>query len=285
MGITVSFPHDPIVRFTPDAWADLFYITSKVKTEVGMLGTLTQVQEYEFLVDRIFLPRQEVNGATTEMQIEHVGLFVEELLAQPDGEEIRERLGFWAHSHASMGLTASNQDQKMLEELVALSRRPIVAVRTNHRNQSTADILYPSGLQLDGVPCEPLAADQSDLANKWDALVQNNVRPLHSKVISPPNGGGKPKVNRSLSDFYDAHPDWPGYQPEPTSTWWQGFDEWASKIGFVDLKDDDSAERDAVEDILWAVYYETDAERRRGALLELMTEYPHLFYETKEALV
>lgn len=286
MGITINFPHDPVVRFTPDAWADMFYITNKVKTEVGMLGTITQVQEYEFLVDKIYLPQQEVNGATTEMQPEHVGLFIEWLMDQPGGDEARERLGMWAHSHASMGLTASHQDQKMLEALVAMSRRVIVAVRTNHKGESTADILYPNGLQLNDVPCEE-DVDTARLSADWDALITTNVQQLMPKVKTQESAGKRKAAkeddalaNELLYGDYYGHdwPDWPSRNQAKA-----GYGQWLEEIGFIDLEEvDDVATWYDVESQLHSAWKSGGASIMKGEAATLQSICPEMFHGTME---
>lgn len=178
MSITVRFPTGdyPEVRVVESAWDDMFYITRKVNGEVGWLGTVERVGDYRFLVTEVFLPKQEVHSTTTEMQPEHMAEFAIELL-DSRGEEVYSKLRMWGHSHDTMGLGASGQDDKMLAQLVKDAGEVMVAIRTNKKGEITADILWPSGLGLEGVEVVK-DVPKPDLSDKWDALIKERVQPF-----------------------------------------------------------------------------------------------------------
>lgn len=251
MGITIDFPHSPTVRFSRKAWADLFYVTDHVTTEVAMFGIVTRLAEYQFYVEKVYLPHQQVHSTTAEIEPDDLVAFVEELLTYPNGLEEYERLRLWAHSHANMGLTASGQDDKTLEWLASATPEPFIAVRTNRKGEITADILYPNGLKLNDVPCEQDPLIEFDLSG-WDGIIKERVRRI-SGVTKPwkaetPAASAKPW--RKNDNYYDyVYGDWPG-----TQGYRDQFNPAALAAADGTLGDDDEVvEYETYND--WLVYY------------------------------
>jgi len=172
----ITFDETPTVEFTQEAWDDLFYITAKVDDEVAVMGAVTQLTHFEFRVDTVYLPKQEVHSATTEIQPEMLGEFYEEIIDTLGIEEYN-RLRLWAHSHGSMGVSASGQDKATLAKFVKEIGEPFIAVRTNKKGDITADIRYPEGYEVTGVECAVTKPAYTRGA-EWDDIIKQRVSKL-----------------------------------------------------------------------------------------------------------
>lgn len=98
MSLSVIFPHGdrPLVLVTPEAWADMFYITDNTKTEVGWMATVEQLTPFRFRILEVFLLEQEAHATTTELLGEAVAKLVDKLFSEDRLEDV-QRLNSWHH--------------------------------------------------------------------------------------------------------------------------------------------------------------------------------------------
>ena len=193
MSLTVEFPaHDyPKVLVTPEAWADMFYITDNTKTEVGWMATVEQLSPFSFRILQVFLLEQEAHATTTELLGEAVAKLVDKLFNEDRLEDV-QRLNSWHHSHVKMGLGASQDDNNTLRWFMSkVDNVPFVAIRTNQLGAVTADVGYPNGMVLKGVEVrEDLhVRDEAHLAMKWDDAIETLVKPFPKPVYVKGAGG------------------------------------------------------------------------------------------------
>jgi hypothetical protein len=84
--------------------------------EVGWLGTVSRLPEGDFLIEEVFLFKQEVQATTCEISADGLAEFATEILSlRKDGMEVVNRLQFWGHSHVKMGTNPSPQDDDQME--------------------------------------------------------------------------------------------------------------------------------------------------------------------------
>jgi hypothetical protein len=88
-------------------------IVNTCKAEVGWLGSVKKEND-RYLVDDIFLLKQNVTGTTTELDEEAMHDFFNELIMK-DPEKYSS-IRMWGHSHVQMAVFASNQDDETFKE-------------------------------------------------------------------------------------------------------------------------------------------------------------------------
>jgi hypothetical protein len=92
------------------------YIVDNVNDEVGWLGAV-EVIDNSYWVTDIYLPKQEVNGATCELAPDGMHDLCDWMIK--NGHEAKvDKVHFWGHSHVNMGVIPSGQDiEQSLEKL------------------------------------------------------------------------------------------------------------------------------------------------------------------------
>lgn len=86
-------------------------IVDQCKDEVSWIMEVTDLGNYDYEIESVFIPRQRVNGATTEFNADDImHLMTNETTFDPD------KWRGWGHSHVNMGVTPSGQDKKQMEE-------------------------------------------------------------------------------------------------------------------------------------------------------------------------
>ena len=122
----------PTVFITPLALAKIQYIVDKVTMEVGWMGYVDrdevtndkgEVTEVRLTITDILIPSQEANFSTCELQEEGFDDILQDMLKEYGNEEGIERwnkLHYWGHSHHTMGVSPSSQDNS---EILTFERR------------------------------------------------------------------------------------------------------------------------------------------------------------------
>lgn len=104
----------PDVMYTTEAWQTIRYIVAQCSAEVGWLGLVEYYEaENVYLITDIFVPPQEVTGATTEIESDAMAELANQLL---DQNIDTGKLYYWGHSHVNMGVSPSTQDERQLDE-------------------------------------------------------------------------------------------------------------------------------------------------------------------------
>lgn len=111
---TISQKSIPKVLIKPEAYSDMLAIAQlSGSDEIGWLGSVRILAEYEFLIEQIFLINQTVHGATTEMTEDGLAdLFTDLARENP---ELCSSILFWGHVHPSNSTDASSQDNDQMK--------------------------------------------------------------------------------------------------------------------------------------------------------------------------
>lgn len=208
MSLTIKFDDYPTIQFSEAAWDRMWYLVGNVDTEVGWLGLVKRTSPFGFLIEEIFVPPQDVNGGTTEMQAEDMPKF---LMALQDERHpgIVNELTMWMHSHASMGIARSGQDMTQWGKWksdFAKRNLPSIAGRANKKGDIECELYLPEfGLEIEGIipTLEALPVVRESWQDEMDALIKANVRP---KTYSPPKS--------NWSSAGQGWQGWRGQQPE-----------------------------------------------------------------------
>lgn len=107
----------PDIFVMPEALTKIGLYISSVDTEISFLGFVEKMtNDVDLLITDVFLLDQIVTGCTTDILPEFLGEIYTKLLKQKGGKEKANSLCFWGHSHGTMGVSPSIQDDKQIED-------------------------------------------------------------------------------------------------------------------------------------------------------------------------
>lgn len=136
--------------------------------EIGWLGTAYR-EGSEFLIDDVFLFRQEVHGTTTEITPEGLEEFAMELLQQENGVEIWNNMKMWGHSHVNMSITPSGQDNSQMEAFSKVGHDFFIRLICNKKGEMGIDVyFYEEGLEFHNAPWETYADEQDEVLEQYE---------------------------------------------------------------------------------------------------------------------
>lgn len=140
--------------------------------EIGWLGTAFYHEESnQYLIDDVFLFKQQVHGTTTEITPQGLEEFGMELLQQPNGVEIWNNLKMWGHSHVNMQINPSGQDDKQMEEFSKTGHDFFIRLICNKKGDLGIDIYdYKKGLEFHKCNWSVLEEEEPELNEKLEEL-------------------------------------------------------------------------------------------------------------------
>ena len=140
----------PRILISRSAYNKMWHLVDIADKEVSWLGTCRRIEQ-DFLIEEVFLFKQEVAATTCEISADGLAEVANELLtSRPDGIEICNRLCFWGHSHVNMGTSPSGQDESQMENfseyiniagLVIAAASAVANLTPNNRDNAVVDIL------------------------------------------------------------------------------------------------------------------------------------------------
>ena len=143
----------PSVIISDVALLKMFVYTSTVTDEVGWLGTVDVIGKNEYMITDTYMIGQQVHATTTEILPEGLSELGEELLAQPDGMEIWNKMQMWGHSHVNMGISPSGQDDKQMKEFESNGYPFFIRLICNKRGEMKLDFYnYETGMEYHDIP-------------------------------------------------------------------------------------------------------------------------------------
>lgn len=163
----------PKIFITPEAYADQLSIAQQSGgDEIGWLGSVRQIADYRFLIEKIFLIEQVVSGASTEMTEEGLAdLFTD--LAMVDSE-LCAKILFWGHIHPSNSTTSSSQD----DDQMALFNHNEWFIRGIFGRSGRAEFTffdYKRGIIWEDVPWQIYAPIYEDQQAAWKVEIEKKV--------------------------------------------------------------------------------------------------------------
>lgn len=172
----------PRVLVSRAAYNRMWHIVDLASQEVGWLGTVRR-EGADFLIEEVFLFKQEVSAATCEITPDGLAEFAQELISsRPDGVEVLNRLCFWGHSHVRMGTSPSGQDEEQMK-VFSESGHPFFVrgiLNKNGRMEFTI-FLHESGVKIvdaEWAVYEPVDDSlRSEIEAEFSAKVSEKVYP------------------------------------------------------------------------------------------------------------
>lgn len=138
----------PRVLISRLAYNKMWHYVDVADKEVGWLGTVVE-NGNDFLIQDVFLLKQEVGQTETEITLDGLAEFGQEILSKPNGTEIYNGIRFWGHSHVNMGTDPSSQDEEQME-VFRESEHPFFIrgiLNKNGRMEFTI-FLYAAGIKI-----------------------------------------------------------------------------------------------------------------------------------------
>lgn len=107
----------PRIFTTMTALYKMRYYIDNTDKEIGWLGYVSKLSENQYLIEDVFLLKQEVHSTTTEIDAEALAKLATDLIKQgEDGMQLYNKIRMWGHSHVNMSTGASGQDDNQMNE-------------------------------------------------------------------------------------------------------------------------------------------------------------------------
>lgn len=149
--------------------------------EIGWLGCAKRV-ENNFLITDVFLFKQEVHSATTEITTEGLSEFAMELMEndQEHGMEIWNNLRVWGHSHVDMATSPSGQDEKQIDVFMENDNDFFIRLIGNKQGHLRVDIYdFKIGVQYSELEYNVLYDKEKDEKIR---TISNQIRLLRERL-------------------------------------------------------------------------------------------------------
>lgn len=172
----------PVVYITQEVMSKMQIIIDKVSDEVGWLMEVKRPDDKTFLIDEIYLPIQDVHGATTEINTPGLTQLSMDLLELPDGMERWNRIRAWGHSHVNMAPNPSSQDKTQMDLFIANGCEFFIRIIANKKGVMKLDLFdYVKGVEYKDLSWETLYYKEcEDIANQIDKL-ENKMSEIEAK--------------------------------------------------------------------------------------------------------
>lgn len=174
--------------------------------EVGWLGIVKQENRWEFLIEDIFILKQECNPVTTELdpgdqQDLWMRLHADGILRE--SEQDTRGLYLWGHSHHNMGVSPSSQDEKQVQAFLKGKPPFLIRVIANKRREYRVDLyMLDDGFTAEEVPLFVLEEEDAELRAAITAEVKEKVLPFRPQATAVQTGSwiGRPGPFGSFDD-------------------------------------------------------------------------------------
>ena len=178
-----DYPEAPAVYYSDEVWAAIRYLVDNVSTEVGWLGLVEKYKDTDdYLVTDLYVPKQEVHGAETDISAETLCDLAVQLEA--DGKE-SEKLIYWGHSHVNMDVGPSSQDESQIETFLENGCQLFIRGIYNKRGDAKVDIYdveHNCIHQCVENGTIPIPANK-ELQKHLDKIIKDNVKKSKIKTI------------------------------------------------------------------------------------------------------
>lgn len=168
----------PTIYILPHVKARLDAYIAGCDVEISGLGTAHQ-QGRDFIIDDVFLLKQECTAGSTDIDDEAAAQFLCEAIR--DGHD-PATLRVWWHSHASFGCFWSTTDEGTIDVLSGGAW--LISIVGNHAGQyrGRLDIYDPMRLTLDELPLHVVLPESADVQEAAKAEIAAKVKVKHYGV-------------------------------------------------------------------------------------------------------
>ena len=196
----------PKIYVAPDAMFKMRYYIDNTDMEIGWLGYVSKLDDTSYLIEDVFLLKQKVHSATTEIDPEALATLATELIRQGDeGIAKYNKIRMWGHSHVNMSTGASGQDDSQMNDFA--TNDFYIRLIGNKRGEwnvclydYTNNVLW-SGLSLQLYYTS--SVNPEDLAKE----IEDNVSKItfNTPSVTPWVGGRRRNFYFDDDDYYDSY--------------------------------------------------------------------------------
>lgn len=185
-------PTVPKVVFSQKAVKWLAVMADVHDTEVGVFGIVDERGGNEFFIREIFYPKhQEANHTTCEISAEGETKMANWLMDKGREDDL-SKVRFWAHSHHTMGVSPSGQDEtQAIERMTRTSSYLIRGIFNKKGEMSVSFFDYRTSRKFDHIKWTIDDEEVGEIRKKVEELKKNHI-PSTTTVIT--NGGSYPNV-------------------------------------------------------------------------------------------
>ena len=174
------------VWMDPAAHEKLWAWTRMAKGEVSMLGLVDEVEGQPCIAD-LFLVKQTCTPASTDMDQDAVAKLMVELAAKGQSDQLRA----WVHSHGTLDVFWSTQDDSTIEDLAGDPYLVSIVVNKSGLVKARVDLFKPVRITVDDIPVEVLVPDMG-LESQCEKEFKDKV--IEDSLVTP-MCMGRPLVN------------------------------------------------------------------------------------------
>jgi hypothetical protein len=181
----------PEVFVTQKALTQMKAYTDNCSDEIGWLGTAVKTDKTTYVVEEMFLFKQEVHATTTEINPEGLQEFAEELLQVDGGMDVWNNIKVWGHSHVNMETFASGQDDLQMNVFSNVGHDWFIRIITNKKGSLKLDLYnYETGVVFKDMDWQVLYTQQeqnimqqiNDLYAQLDSFDQTRLAEITPQV-------------------------------------------------------------------------------------------------------
>ncbi|MFC1656530.1 hypothetical protein ACFL14_01000 [Patescibacteria group bacterium] len=197
----------PIIYISQLAYDKMWHYVNLATKEVSWLGVVKQVSAGSFLIKDVYLLRQEVSYGHTEISTEGLSELGQEILKQPDGEEVWNNIRFWGHLHPSGSTSPSKQDDDQMDEFAKDKNIPffIRAILNKDGKIEFTVYLYRQGVIMQDVEWRIYNPVNQGLRDKIKAEFEEKV--TETPTHTTPGTYYRPTTHFPGYDFDDGNED------------------------------------------------------------------------------
>lgn len=176
----------PLILVSVKALRDMNYIMQESgHEEISWLGSVKETESGEYLIEEVFLFKQTVSYAHTEIDQNSVSQFyIDMLKADPANKDMLNRILFWGHVHPGGWVGPSGQDESQMD-LFAHNKYFIRGIFSRKGNCSFTFFDYERKLKIVDCPW------QIDVQVAEDGMRRKEIAKEIKKKVSHETGGYK----------------------------------------------------------------------------------------------
>jgi hypothetical protein len=200
-----SFTYHPIIM-TYTVYRKITELVKIVMDEVSWFGTIHMSEDgVSIIIDDIYVPKQEVSGASVHFTPDDQAVFYQVILNLPTGMDIVNRMKFWGHSHVNMGVGPSTIDETQMtsfSEDNTDGEFPFILMGIfNKRGEARFDIHYfDTGIHIQNLPWKVVVNVKDTIADQIQAIVTEKVT---KKVYSYSAHDYRKRYDYDDDDYWD----------------------------------------------------------------------------------
>lgn len=215
----VSGINIPGIFFTEKAMLDQGAIVALCKDEVSWFGTVTEDADGDLIIDEMFVPEQEVSGASADVDEDGMVKMAEEILKRDDGIDVFNKLRYFCHSHVTMGTGPSGTDEEQAADFAKQCDDFLIrGICNKHGRLELTLFLFKPGIKVEDAKWGILQKEETAQAVKfWHEELGNKLhgwRSRNKRISNPAYNAAN-----SYADMWG-----PGWNDEDEVAWteeWQ----------------------------------------------------------------